>query len=85
MGKRITKVSTYEAEAVIYYSPSESNNQDCTNTTLSAVKIDISSDLGRNILSTALTAATASKDVAFGIHGCLGGNLPKVYRIDVEF
>ncbi|MYM58569.1 hypothetical protein GTG28_04965 [Vibrio sp. OCN044] len=83
--KTITKISTYHTEAVIYYSPIVTNSQNCTDTRNNAFKIDLSSDSGKQLLSTALTAAAAQKEVGFGIDGCLGGNLPKVYRIDVVF
>ena len=83
--KTITKISTYFTEAVIYYSPAVTNSQNCSDTRTNAFKIDLTSDSGKLLLSTALTAAAAQKEVGFGINGCLNGNLPKVYRIDVAF
>ena len=83
--KKVTQVSTYDSVAVVYYLPAAANSQNCTDTVSSAVKIDLSNDLGKYMLSTVLTAAAANKNIGFGIDGCLGGNLPKVYRVDAVF
>lgn len=85
LDKKITQISTYDHTAVIYYSPAQGNSQNCTNTTLSAVKIDLTVDSGRQMLATAMAAASTQSTVGFGIDGCFEGNLPKVYRVDVKY
>lgn len=83
--KSVTSVSVYDTSAVVYFTPGQANNQGCTETRQDAVKIDLTVESGVNMLSTVLTAAAAEKTIGFGVNGCLEANLPKVYRVDVNF
>ena len=85
MNKSVTRISTYDSSAVVFFTPSQANGQNCTDPRTDAVKIDLTVESGSKMLSTALAAATAGKKIGFGLNGCLEGNLPKVYRVDVGF
>ena len=47
-------------------------------------RIDTANEVGKNMVSTILTAAAAGKQVGFGINGCMH-NSPQVYRVEVIF
>lgn len=85
LDKKIVTISTYETEALVSFSPEFTNTQRCSQGASNLVAIDLTSAAGKHMLSTALAAATAKKDVGFGIEGCLSGHYPKLYRIDVKF
>lgn len=80
--RTITQIRGYATKAVIYFSPSATNSQNCgASTNRVIVKYG---EEGKEIFSLALTAAAAKKLINLAIEGCDGAN-PLAYRIDVDF
>jgi len=83
--RTIISIHAYDTFVFIKYSPSFTSTQGCIHTDSNQrVAIDTSDELGKNIYSAALAAASAQKKVGFGVSGCINER-PKLYRIDVKF
>lgn len=83
--RTITSIHAYDTFVFINFSPSFQFNQNCAIPDGNVrVVIDTSNELGKNIYSAALTAASANKQVGFGVENC-HSDRPKAYRIDVKF
>lgn len=84
LDRKITRINAYDNFVFIYFTPAYVDAQGCPNGGDVTVAIDTTGELGTNIYSAALAAASTGKTVGFGINGCQN-NRPKVYRIDVGF
>ena len=82
---KITAISTYETYAIIYFSPSFSNTQNCTETFTTRAAIRFGADQKKEMFSTALSTAMAGKLVTLGLLGCDASGVPAVYRVDALF
>ena len=82
--RTVTKISAYNNFVYVLFTPGQSNSQGCTNSSTARVTIDTANEVGKNMVSTILTAAAAGKQVGFGINGCMH-NSPQVYRVEVIF
>ena len=88
-GKTITKITAYEDFLFVYYTPSEPVSQGCDeDDNGTRAVIDNANNKSTEMVSAALTAATAGKTVTIGVQNCYGGNNDKyikIYRIEVNF
>jgi len=85
INQTITLIQAYDTFVFIHFTPGYPISQGCTEAySRGQLVIDTSNDLGRNMYSAALSAATAQKTVGFGVLGC-HIERPKAYRIDIKF
>lgn len=85
LNRTITSIRAYDSFVFITFAPEFAFNQECPpDGRNDLVVINTSNELGKNIYSAALTAASANKQVGFGVEGC-HINRHKTYRIDVKF
>jgi len=89
MDKTIIELHTYTTGVSLKYSPVSSSAYGCSGASATyTVHIDWTTDPDLKLLySAALAAYAAGKKVGFGVDGCVagyGGDVPKVYRLDVS-
>ncbi len=85
--KLITKLTIYEDYVVVSLSTPAGNVDGCTKTNAeSFVKIDTTSEAGREMYSAVLAARVAKQTVGFGVTGCANWGsetIPLVYRVEL--
>ncbi len=81
--KTIIKLSVYENDVVVKFTPSFANTQGCPESAQDAFIIDMDNNLGKTLYAAVLSSAQTGGTVGFGINGCKGH--PKIYRVDQVF
>jgi len=82
---KITKVKTY-ANAVVIKIDKNAQNSGCTFSSKKYLHLDMSTEKGKAIYSTILTAFTTNAKAVIAYNGCRswwGATLPKIYRVDM--
>lgn len=87
--KKIVEMHVYADYASVIYTPAHTDGAGCTGIGASnTVTISWSADENyRAMYSAALSAYVTGKTVGFGVNGCItgyGGEVPKMYRLDVQ-
>lgn len=80
----VQKLSAYDQSIFVYIAPGFPSTQGCTNGGNTTVSIDTSNEHGANLYAAVLAAASAGRQVGFGVNGC-HSERPKVYRVDIDF
>ncbi len=81
----ITKISVYESYAVAVLSSPGENIDGCTLESAQYVKIETTSDSGKEMYAAVLAARVSKQPVGFGVTGCSSWGtktIPLVYRVD---
>ncbi|XOV80335.1 MAG: hypothetical protein ACFHVJ_05120 [Aestuariibacter sp.] len=80
----IKEISVYGDLAVISFTPSFDNSQNCSSGSKVSVQLNLNEDPEGVLYSTILSAAVSGKNIGFGIGGC-NGQYPRVYRVDTKY
>lgn len=86
--RKITGIATYASFVIIHFLPEFENTQNCDITKKSSIVLDFKDNSShKEMYSSVLAAASASKEVGFGLGGCSAesSQYPSVYRVDVGF
>jgi hypothetical protein len=81
----ITKISVYDSYAVAALSSPGENIDGCTLESAQFVKIETTSDSGKEMYAAVLAARVSKQPVGFGVTGCSSWGtktIPLVYRVD---
>jgi len=80
---KINRIFTYGTSAVLSIENAVTSSSGCSQNKF--VSINISTNAGKALYSSALTAFTTGTKVRFGSNGCVswGGTIPKVYRLEM--
>ena len=83
---KIAKISGYETNATIEFTPEFTNSQNCTHSSIkNLAAITFENDKNNELYSLALSAAMGDKDVVLHFNGCHSSGVPSIYRVDVSF
>ena len=82
---KIKIINTYNDIAVIRFTPSYTDSQDCSYNATDRAVIRFSDGLGKEMFATALSAAASKATIRLGINGCDSTGMPKIYRVDVVY
>lgn len=82
--RKITEIRAYKTSVMVRFSPSFPSTQGCSEGGNDWLFLSTNDDNGRMLYSTILAAASANKNVGFGVSGC-AGNKPSIYRVDINY